>query len=285
MDADARMYLRRGGRDTGPLLVLLHGLGATGEVWNDLTEGLPGRWPGGWLVPDLPGHGRSAPVPRYSFGRLAAEVAGALPTDRELVVLGHSLGGVLGLALASGWFGVPVAGVCALGVKIRWSEEELSSAAGLARKPNRIFPSRHEAAERALKVAGLTGLWQPDSPALEPSIERVGEGWRPTMDPAAFGVGAPDLPGLLAACRATTLLAAGEHDPMCPEEHLRALDTEFEALPVSATTPTSRPPWPSSPCWTACREWRPVPRETRGTGHAQQVASAAMADSSWASER
>ncbi|WP_216215908.1 alpha/beta fold hydrolase [Amycolatopsis aidingensis] len=231
MDAETRVYLRRGGQDTGPVLVLLHGLGATGEVWQGLTGELADRWPGGWLVPDLPGHGRSAPAPHYSFGRLAAEVAGTLPAERELVVLGHSLGGVLGLALASGWFGVPVAGVCALGVKVRWSEEELSRAAGLARKPNRVFPSRQEAAERALKVAGLTGLWQPGSPALEPGIERVAEGWRLTMDPAAFGVGAPDLPGLLAACRARVLLAAGEHDPMCPAEHLSPLDAESTVLP------------------------------------------------------
>jgi len=38
-----------------------------------------------------------------------------------------------------------------------------------------------------------------------------------TLDDAAFGVGAPDLAGPLAACRAKVVFAAGQHDPMCPE--------------------------------------------------------------------
>ena len=38
-----------------------------------------------------------------------------------------------------------------------------------------------------------------------------------TLDDAAFGVGAPDLAGPLAACRAKVVLAAGQHAPMCPE--------------------------------------------------------------------
>jgi pimeloyl-ACP methyl ester carboxylesterase len=36
-------------------------------------------------------------------------------------------------------------------------------------------------------------------------------------------VGAPDLAGLLAASRAPVVLAAGEHDPMCPADQLRTL--------------------------------------------------------------
>jgi len=34
------------------------------------------------------------------------------------------------------------------------------------------------------------------------------------VDQRAFGVGAPDLPGLLAACRAEVVLARGADDPM-----------------------------------------------------------------------
>jgi pimeloyl-ACP methyl ester carboxylesterase len=95
--------------------VLLHGLGATGEVWRGLTD----RLKAGWIAPDLSGHGKSEPVDRYSFGRLAAELAALVPAGRRVVVRGHSLGGVLALALAGGWFGVPVRAVYALGVKVR----------------------------------------------------------------------------------------------------------------------------------------------------------------------
>ncbi len=46
--------------EAGPVLLLLHGLGATGEVWNNLIDIVGDGWPGPVLVPDLPGHGRSA---------------------------------------------------------------------------------------------------------------------------------------------------------------------------------------------------------------------------------
>ncbi|AIJ25511.1 alpha/beta hydrolase fold protein [Amycolatopsis methanolica 239] len=81
---------------------------------------------------DLPGHGRSEPLPRYSFGALAAAVAEVVPAGTTVAVLGHSLGGVVALTLASGWFGVRVSGACGLGMKVRWSDEELARAADQA---------------------------------------------------------------------------------------------------------------------------------------------------------
>ena len=88
-----------------PLLLLLHGLGATADVWAGWGPLLAARWPGRWVAPDLPGHGGSAPLARYSFGALAAAVADLAGPAERTVVLGHSLGGVVGLALGSGWFG------------------------------------------------------------------------------------------------------------------------------------------------------------------------------------
>jgi pimeloyl-ACP methyl ester carboxylesterase len=104
------------GGEGGPVLLLLHGLGGTAEVWDGLTARLPGHWPGRWIAPDLPGHGRSAPLGRYSFGGLAAAVASVVPGDAPLAVLGHSLGGAVALTLGSGWFGVRPAVVAGLGV-------------------------------------------------------------------------------------------------------------------------------------------------------------------------
>ena len=62
-----------------PVLVLLHGLGATGDVWGRWWPLLARLWPGRWLAPDLPGHGGSPPLAAYSFDSLAAEVAGSIP--------------------------------------------------------------------------------------------------------------------------------------------------------------------------------------------------------------
>jgi pimeloyl-ACP methyl ester carboxylesterase len=217
--------------DDRPTLLLLHGLGATSGVWRGLTDLLVDRWPGHWLAPDLPGHGHAAPLPRYSFGQLAAAVAADLPADQPVIVLGHSLGGVVGLTLATGWFGVPVRAVCGLGIKVTWSADDLARAAAIAAKPTPSYPTREQAVDRYLKVAGLTGLVDPADPQVAAGVTEDVTGWRPRLDQAAFGVGAPDLPGLLAASRARVLLAAGEHDPMCSPDELAALPADHTTLP------------------------------------------------------
>jgi len=191
------------GGDGEPVLLLLHGLGATGEVWNGLHDVLSRRWPGRWVTPDLPGHGGSGPLPGYSFGHLAAAVARTVPAATRLVVLGHSLGGVVALALASGWFGVRVSAVCGLGIKVAWTDEELARARALAARPNPVYATRGEAAERYLRVAGLSGLVAPEAVA-DAALVHGDAGWSVAFDPAAFAVGAPDVTGLLGASSANT---------------------------------------------------------------------------------
>ncbi|GAA2981689.1 alpha/beta fold hydrolase [Actinokineospora diospyrosa] len=200
-----------------PTLVLLHGLAGSGALW----DGLAGQWDGPVLAPDLAGHAGAAPLKRYSFGALAARVAEGLDPDRPVAVLGHSLGGVVALALASGWFGVRVGAVVALGVKVSWSPDDLAKGAALAARPPKVFETRAEAEAWAGKLAGL-----PSGPVAE-----AGGGWRAALDPRAFGVGRPDLPALLAAARCPVTLAAGERDPMSPVEQLRALVPNPVVLP------------------------------------------------------
>ncbi|HEX7308413.1 alpha/beta hydrolase [Lentzea sp.] len=209
------LHVERGGN--GPLLVLLHGLGATGEVWRGVVDG----WSGSWLVPDLPGHGRSGSIDRYSFGSFAAAVAEVVPRE-PVTVVGHSLGGVVGLALASGWFGVDVTTCVGVGIKVRWTDEELEKAASLAARPAKVFAEEAEAVERASKMAGVP---------LAHGVSEVDGGWAPSLDVRAFGVGRPDLPGLIMASKAEVVLAAGENDPMCPREHLE------ELVPAPVTFP------------------------------------------------
>jgi len=108
------LWRERGGRGQDAYL-LLHGLGATGAVWRGVCRELDGRGDAEWLVVDLPGHGRSESLPRYSVGALATAVAATLEPDRSYRLIGHSLGAYVGLALASGWFGVSVASVLGIG--------------------------------------------------------------------------------------------------------------------------------------------------------------------------
>jgi pimeloyl-ACP methyl ester carboxylesterase len=221
----AGLWAAAGGRDgDAPTLVLLHGLSATGEVWAGLRGLLDGRWRGRWLAPDLRGHGRSSHAAGYSFGQHAADVAALLRPGERVVVAGHSMGGVVGLALASGWFGVEVAGVVGLGVKVAWTEAELARAADLARRPVRWFEHRDEAAARFLRVAGLEGLAAPDGDLVASGLAAGDQGWRLAADPATAGVGAPDMTGLLAAARAPVRLARGQSDGLATLAELRRFD-------------------------------------------------------------
>ncbi|GLW94184.1 alpha/beta fold hydrolase [Actinokineospora globicatena] len=202
-----------------PTLVLLHGLAGSGALWDGLDAAA--QWDGPVVAPDLAGHGAATPLERYSFGALAARVAAALDPDQPVAVLGHSLGGVVALALASGWFGVRVTSVVALGVKLSWSPDELAKGRALGAKPPKVFETRAEAEAWAGRLAGL-----PSGPVTE-----FGGGWRAAVDPRAFAVGRPDLPGLLAAARARVTLAAGERDTMSPVEQLRTLVPNPVVLP------------------------------------------------------
>jgi len=215
MDGDLRVL---SGGDGDPLLLLLHGLGATGDVWAAWQPMLADRWPGRWLAPDLPGHGGSAPLPKYTFDGLAAAVRPLVESGGRTVVLGHSLGGVVGLALAAA--GAPVAAVAGLGIKVAWTDEELDKAQALARRPVTWFASRDEAGARYLRVSGLAGLLAADDPAVTAGLVQEDGRWRLALDPQAFAVGAPDMAGLVARSPAAVTLARGEFDPMNSDEQL-----------------------------------------------------------------
>lgn len=219
---EGRLRIHEGG-DGEPLLVLLHGLGATGDVWDRWRPLLARRWHGRWLAPDLPGHGGSPPLATYTFDAFAAPVAAMISPGARVVVLGHSLGGVVGLAMAAGHLSVDVRAVIGLGIKVAWTGDELDRAQAVARRPLAWFASRDEAAARYLRVSGLAGLLPAGDPAVDAGlVERDGR-WRLAMDPGAFAVGAPDMARLLAQSRASVTLARGENDPMNTDQQLAAL--------------------------------------------------------------
>jgi pimeloyl-ACP methyl ester carboxylesterase len=148
-----------------------------------------------------------------------------------VVVLGHSFGGVIGLVLGSGWFGCRVAAVVALGVKVRWTGEDVTRSEALAARPAAWFDSRDEAVARHLRIAGLQDLVEPDDPAALAGVTARDGRWQLAFDPAAFGVGRPDVAGMLAACRAGVRWARGEHDGLVSDDDLRAVAGDHAVLP------------------------------------------------------
>jgi 3-oxoadipate enol-lactonase len=88
-------------RGDGPTVVLLHGLMATGDMFRWLAEPLESRFR--LIIPDLPGHGRSATVPGpYTVEAMATRVAAALKAlgVRDAHVMGYSHGGAVAQQLA-----------------------------------------------------------------------------------------------------------------------------------------------------------------------------------------
>ena len=227
---EAGLWVHHGGSGA-PVLLLLHGLGATGDVWEGWRPLLARRWPGRWLAPDLPGHGGARPLPSYTFDTLAGAVAGLIGEDTRTVVLGHSLGGVVGLALVSGRFPVSVQAVIGLGIKVAWTRDELDRAQAAAHRPPAWFASRDEAAARYLRVSGLAGLVPAEDPAVDAGLREQNGQWQLVMDPGAFAVGAPDMAQLLARAQAPVTLARGEHDAMNTDEQLSRLGVPTVTLP------------------------------------------------------
>jgi pimeloyl-ACP methyl ester carboxylesterase len=215
-----KLWFREGGAGGGPRLVLIHGLGANADVWEPMKPHIEGRW----LAPDLRGHGRSPHAAPYSYAGHAADAADLLAQDEEVTVIGHSMGGVVGMALATGWFGVRVRKVIAFGVKIRWAPDEFGKLHALARAPARFFDRRSEAIERYLKVSGLFGLVDPASPIAASGVREENGKFRLASDPMINAAAGPELAPFVSAMKCPLRLGAGGRDPMVNAADMQPFD-------------------------------------------------------------
>ncbi len=227
----AATIVSEGGGQEGPLLVLIHGLGANAAVWDELLPMLEQNWPGRWLIPELRGHGRSFHRPPYGFGVYAADIAGLIGPEEEVTLVGHSMGGAVAFALATGIFGVGVKSMVAFGVKVDWPEEDLARARAVAETPVKLFDSRDDALERYLRVSGLKGLAGPDSRSAQIGITENGGKYRLASDPLVNSVGTPDILALVQASRAPISLLTGENDKVGDAEGMRRLGPDVTVLP------------------------------------------------------
>jgi len=90
------------GPDSGPPLVLLHGLGRRWQVFLPLLPALTARWH--IYAPDLRGHGRSSHVARgYRGDQYAEDILRFLQgrVGKPAAVFGHSLGGMAAMWVAA----------------------------------------------------------------------------------------------------------------------------------------------------------------------------------------
>lgn len=209
------IWIDRGGTGAD-VLVLLHGIGANATVWAPMVAEIERRKTHRWLALDFRGHGRSVMDGPFGYAMHAADVAHALRHEApgKTILLGHSFGGVVAALVGSGFFGVVPRAVATLGVKLEWTPEEIAKAQEIAAKPARLFATRAEATERALKGAGLFGLVAPESEAAQVGVQQTAAGFKVAVDPRVYAAVGPSLPSIFSLVTCPLRMAAGGKDPM-----------------------------------------------------------------------
>jgi pimeloyl-ACP methyl ester carboxylesterase len=156
---------------SGTPLVLVHGLTGAASNFAELAPQLAER--ARVLVPELPGHGGSAPLPAapsldpYAERvRLVAEHEGMLPA----VFVGHSLGAVVSLRLAmrspEAVLGLVLAGSAGIASTTRWAEFWITTF-GYLKLGRKVAPHRARFARGRLLRYIAFGYWgASDPPAL-----------------------------------------------------------------------------------------------------------------------
>jgi len=242
------IYVEEGGEASGPVLLLLHGLGANGDVWKGMLPFIRKGWKGRWVIPDFRGHGRSTHRGPYTIAGHAADVASLFDQDEEVVVVGHSMGGLVALALATNWFGLRIERAAAFSVKTDWIPGEIEKFYQLSDAPVRWFENEAEAIDRYLKVSGLIGHVSADSLEARSGIVEQQGRYRLAADPRTYRVVGSDVASVIAAARSPFRLAAGSNDNMVKLSDMIAFDNRavlFDGLGHNAHVEDPERVWAS----------------------------------------
>jgi pimeloyl-ACP methyl ester carboxylesterase len=157
----------------GEPLVLVHGLGGSAANWLALAPLLlPGRR---LLVPELPGHGGSAPLPAAPSLNAYADRVGLLLEAEGFApapVVGHSLGGAISLRLAIRLpelvSGLVLAGAAGISSTLRRARYGLTIT-GIVKPGRKIAPHRARVADSPLLKRLVFGRWGASDPPALPS--------------------------------------------------------------------------------------------------------------------
>ncbi|WP_246679262.1 alpha/beta hydrolase [Mesorhizobium sp. B2-6-2] len=199
-----------------PPLVLVHGFTDTSRSFSLLAPHLPGRR---LIMPDLRGHGVSQAGEGCGVADFADDIAGLirrLRLDRPVVV-GHSLGGMVSIALAARHpklVGGLVILASALMPGFEQDHQLIDEVAALRDPISPVDPFYHwwHACRPGVPRAFLAGLAK-DASAI-PAAR-----WRAILEE----VRRTDLTAAAHAVQAPTLIVAGERDPLFGEAHQRAM--------------------------------------------------------------
>jgi len=261
--------------DTGPPIVLLHGIVASGVFWGGAYDRLADHHR--LVVPDLLGFGRS-PRPASGYGPDDhAAALGACLDDlgvTEPVVIGaHSLGALIGLRLAA-TRPDRVAGIVAFGPPL-YPDPGVARAHVSATGPmGRLAVLPGGTAERVCRwvcdhrtVAGrLAALTHP---GLPPAIafDAVQHSWTSYSETLRLVILAAEATTWLEQVRCPVHLVAGDRDLVVDHAHLRRIadagdNVELRRVPGRHDYPLSRPA--ECAALIAAARDRPPPAELSG---------------------
>lgn len=212
---DLRLNARLSGPETGPALVLIHGLGLSSALFDGLLPLLPKSIR--LLTFDLRGHGLSdAPPAPYSMGQLIRDAERVIARFglTDSVVLGHSLGGLIAQGLATKRLdlvrGLILSNTAArIGIESQWQ-------ARIAAVRTQGLPAQRDAAlERWFGRGWRTAPGVPETAAVLDAASP--EGWCG----AAAAISGTDFYTTTAALRLPALGIAGANDASTPPDLVR----------------------------------------------------------------
>jgi pimeloyl-ACP methyl ester carboxylesterase len=243
----ASIAYRMWGDPAGRSIVLVHGGAAHSRWWDHiaplLTSGSassggddPPVPPRSWKVVavDLSGHGDSDRRDRYSLDTWAGEVLAVVAeagTAAASVVIGHSMGGLVTLRLAT-LAGSQIAGAVAIDSPVRdMAPEDRAARQHRAFGPLRVYPTPEAAVARFRPIPDQPTLAYIADHVAATSIRPAEGGWTWKFDPRVF---ARDhlTPELLTRLDCRVALFRAEHGLVTPQQGEVLYDRLGRVAPV-----------------------------------------------------
>jgi pimeloyl-ACP methyl ester carboxylesterase len=216
----------------GRSIVLVHGGAAHSRWWDHIAPLLTAGWR--VVAVDLSGHGDSDRRDRYSLDTWAREVLAVVAeagSAAASVVIGHSMGGLVTLRLAT-LAGSQIAGAVAIDSPVRdMAPEDRAARQHRAFGPLRVYPTPEAAVARFRPIPDQPTLAYIADHVAATSIRAAEGGWTWKFDPNVF---ARDhlTPELLTRLDCRVALFRAEHGLVTPQQGEVLYDRLGRVAPV-----------------------------------------------------
>jgi len=213
-------------------IVLVHGGAAHSRWWDHIAPLLAAGWR--VVALDLSGHGDSGRRDRYSLDTWAREVLAVVAdagTAASTVVIGHSMGGLVTLRLAT-LAGARIAGAVAIDSPVRdMAPEDRAARQHRAFGPLRVYPTREAVIARFRPIPDQPTLAYIADHVAATSVRPAEGGWTWKFDPQVF---ARDhlTPELLTRLDCRVALFRAEHGLVTPQQGEVLYDRLGRVAPV-----------------------------------------------------